>query len=73
MTDDSTSADGIWRKSRASQPSGNCVEVAGGSAAVLVRDSQNYLGTVLSFSHAAWHAFLTALTGDRTREPRTRS
>jgi hypothetical protein len=46
-----------WRKSTASAPS-NCVEVAVADGSVLVRDSANPDGVVLSLSPAAWSAFL---------------
>jgi len=53
------STDGVWRKSLASQPSGNCVEVAVSEEAVRIRHSQDPSGAVLSFTHAEWRAFLT--------------
>jgi hypothetical protein len=49
-----------WRKSSFSE-SGNCVEVAFTEAAVLVRDSKDTRGPVLSFPSADWAAFLTAV------------
>lgn len=47
----------VWRKSAASG-AGNCVEVAFTNESVLVRDSKDQLGPVLSFSPAEWTAFL---------------
>ena len=46
-----------WRKSAASG-STNCVEVAVVGGSVLIHDSANRDGVVLSFSSAAWSAFL---------------
>lgn len=47
-----------WRKSTASQPGGNCVEVGWGEGTVRIRDSWNQSGTVLSITQAGWRAFL---------------
>lgn len=59
MTDaESTDAD-VWRTSTASQPNGECVEVAIGSKEVRVRHSHDRVGAVLSFTHAEWAAFLS--------------
>jgi hypothetical protein len=55
---DSESADGVWRKSNASNSNGECVEVAFVDDAVLVRHSQDPSGPVLSFSYPEWKAFL---------------
>ncbi len=52
-----------WRKSSYSGgQGGNCVEVAAGAAAarVMVRDSQDQAGPVLSFSLEAWRTFASA-------------
>jgi len=56
---DSESADGVWRKSNASNAGGECVEVAFADDAVFVRHSQDASGPVLSFSHPEWKAFLS--------------
>jgi hypothetical protein len=58
---DAASADGVWRKSTASQPGGDCVEVAIGVAAVRVRHSLDRDGAILSFTRAEWRAFLTGV------------
>jgi hypothetical protein len=52
------STDDDWRKSTASQPGGNCLEVAIGEEAVRIRHSLDRSGTILSFTHAEWRAFL---------------
>lgn len=52
----------VWRKSIRSNNGGNCVEVADNLAhdldIVLVRDSKDRTGPVLSFTRAEWSAFL---------------
>ena len=53
-----------WRKSRHSNPSGNCVEVAGLPAGVVaVRDSRDPGGPVLTFARKDWQAFVRAVRG----------
>ena len=48
-----------WRKSRHSNPSGNCVEMARlPGEQVAVRDSRRPDGPALLFSRAAWERFL---------------
>jgi hypothetical protein len=47
----------VWRKSEASAESG-CVEVAVVGDSVLVRNSRDPNGPVLSFSRSEWTAFL---------------
>jgi len=51
-----------WRKSTASN-SGGCVEVAVVYGSVLIRDSANRDGVVLSLPPAAWSAFLACTRG----------
>jgi len=50
-----------WQTSSYSGGNGDCVEVAVAPDTVLVRDSKDRDGPVLSVSTAAWHAFLTSL------------
>ncbi|MFI8082765.1 DUF397 domain-containing protein [Kitasatospora sp. NPDC086009] len=53
------SANLTWTKSSYSgTEGGNCVEVASSSLTVHVRDSKDKAGPQLSFSPAAWAAFL---------------
>jgi Domain of unknown function (DUF397) len=47
-----------WRKSTASA-GGSCLEAADHDGLVLVRDSMNPDGVLLSLTPAAWCAFLT--------------
>jgi hypothetical protein len=55
---DAESADGVWRKSKASGANGECVEIAFVDGTVRVRHSRDPLGAVLSFSYSEWRAFL---------------
>jgi len=60
-----------WRKSRHSNPSGNCVEMARlPGQRVAVRDSRRPDGPALLFSQTAWETFLRSLregVGDLAR------
>jgi hypothetical protein len=49
-----------WIKSRASNASGNCVEVATTPTAVGIRDSKNPAQGHFAVTPAAWKAFLCA-------------
>ncbi|ROO51655.1 uncharacterized protein DUF397 [Micromonospora sp. Llam0] len=53
-----------WRTStRSSNNGGNCVEVADNlPGRVLVRDSKDRAGGVLTFDPAAWRTFVTTAT-----------
>jgi hypothetical protein len=66
---DARSADGVWRKSTASQVNGNCVEVAANAEAVRVRHSRAPHSAVLSFSHSEWRAFLAGARGGESDSP----
>jgi len=56
---DSEQPDIAWHKSSASGSGGsNCLEVAAVDQSVLVRNSRDPLGAVLSFSCQQWAAFL---------------
>jgi hypothetical protein len=53
-----------WRTSTASNGT-NCVEVAFTDQAVLVRDSTNRSGAVLSLTPSTWRAFMVAVRDGR--------
>jgi Domain of unknown function (DUF397) len=55
-----------WRKSHASQDSGECVEIAVGESYVLVRDSRDKNGAVLKFTFAQWLRLMSQI---RKEEP----
>ncbi|QGN46422.1 DUF397 domain-containing protein [Micromonospora sp. WMMD558] len=50
-----------WRKSTRSGSSGNCVEVARRPWTVMVRDSKDRQGPLLSFTPGDWSGFMGAL------------
>jgi hypothetical protein len=54
----------IWRKSKASGGSGECVEIACGRQSVLVRDSRDPSDAVLAFSLGQWSAFVRRIRND---------
>lgn len=54
----------LWRKSRLSAASGNCVEVAHlPGRGFAVRDSKDRTGAVLVFGGSEWIAFVAAVKG----------
>ncbi|HEY3503947.1 MAG TPA: DUF397 domain-containing protein [Actinocatenispora sp.] len=60
------SGGGRWRKSTRSQGQQNCVEVMDLDDGVVVRDSKDPRGPVLTASNAAWRTFLAVVTdGER--------
>jgi hypothetical protein len=50
-----------WRKAHRSAADGACVEVARLDGAIVVRDSLNPSGPMLTFGATAWHALLARL------------
>jgi Domain of unknown function (DUF397) len=49
-----------WRKASHSIGNGACVEVAAGSARVLVRDSVDPAGPAVHYASAAWQCFIAS-------------
>ncbi|GAA0441865.1 hypothetical protein GCM10010112_12580 [Actinoplanes lobatus] len=58
-----------WRKSSRSGAAGHCVEVAEVPAAVLVRDSKDATGPVLSFGNAGWTGFIAGVRAGEFDRP----
>lgn len=52
-----------WHKSSVSGGGGECVEVARWKSSVLVRDSGDQSGPVLSFTSAQWHGLVRRIKG----------
>jgi hypothetical protein len=50
----------VWRKSSRSS-SGNCVEIASLAGVIVVRDSKDTAGPVLTFGTKSWRQFLTGI------------
>jgi Domain of unknown function (DUF397) len=50
--------DAPFRKSSFSAPDGGCVEVGAADERLLVRDTKNRDGAVLSFTSQQWNAFV---------------
>jgi hypothetical protein len=59
-----------WRKSTASAPQTNCVEIACTRSSVLVRDSRNRAGALLACAPAQWSAFLGRVRSGELEEGR---
>lgn len=60
----------MWIKSSFSADSATCVEVHFGPDAVLVRDSKDRTGPVLSFTFGEWDAFVAGVkAGELNRGP----
>jgi hypothetical protein len=55
----------VWQTSTRTDGSGNCVEVAKSTDAILVRDTKDRQGPVLAFEPAAWTAFLDNVKAGR--------
>jgi len=53
-----------WRKASHSVNNGACVEVASAPAAVMVRDSVDRSGPVVSYPARAWQGFLARAKAD---------
>jgi hypothetical protein len=51
----------VWRKSSRSGSQGECVEVMDTGTQVLVRDSKDHEGPVLTFTPGEWRAFLAGV------------
>jgi uncharacterized protein DUF397 len=51
----------IWRKSRATETSGSCVEIAQLGQSILVRDSKDAAGPVLALTLAQWRGLLARI------------
>jgi hypothetical protein len=54
-----------WRKSRASNGAGECVEVTTAASFVLARDSRDPSGAVLTFTSAQWLGLVRHIRQDR--------
>lgn len=58
-----------WRKSTRSGAAGHCVEVANVPAAVLVRDSKDVDGPVLTFADRDWSGFIAGVQAGEFDRP----
>lgn len=50
-----------WRKAKASEPNGGCVDVARDGEWVVLRDTKDPGGPVLRFNRVEWDAFLAGV------------
>jgi predicted secreted Zn-dependent protease len=50
-----------WQKSSRSAANGHCVEIAASPGVVLVRDSKDTTGPVLTFDPSGWRGFLAGV------------
>jgi hypothetical protein len=51
----------LWKKSTLSGSTANCVEIAQAASSVLVRDSKDPSGAILSFSASSWGSFIRGI------------
>ncbi|BEL09748.1 hypothetical protein Q0Z83_079390 [Actinoplanes sichuanensis] len=58
-----------WRKSSRSGAAGHCVEVAEAPATMLVRDSKDVTGPVLSFGARDWTGFIAGVRAGEFDRP----
>ena len=58
-----------WRKSTRSGAAGHCVEVANAPDNVLVRDSKDVIGPVLTFDTPGWSGFIAGVRAGEFDRP----
>ncbi|GAA1602740.1 DUF397 domain-containing protein [Actinoplanes couchii] len=58
-----------WRKSSRSGAAGHCVEIAEAPASVLVRDSKDATGPVLTFGSTGWAGFIAGIRSGEFDRP----
>lgn len=64
-----TALDANWRKSTASNNSGQCVEARHLNGMIEVRDSKDRNGPILRFTVDEWTAFLDGARADQFEAP----